>query len=112
MKKIEAIIRPEALEIVKRALSEAGHAGLTVIEVKGHGVQLGLTQHWRGQEYFIDLLPKVMVWLVAKDEDVKTIVDVIIENAASGRIGDGKIFVSPIDEVYRVRTGESGNDAI
>lgn len=112
MKKIEAIIRPESLESVKSALTSAGHAGLTVIEVKGHGVQLGITQHWRGQEYTIDLLPKVMVWLVVKDEDLDMCVDLIIKTAASGRIGDGKIFVSPIEQVYRVRTGETGDDAI
>jgi len=112
MKKIEAIIRPESLEDVKEALSLMGHAGLTVIEVKGHGVQKGITQQWRGQEYTIDLLPKVMVWLVVSEHDVRDVVDVIIKAAQSGRIGDGKIFVSPVEDVYRVRTGERGADAI
>jgi nitrogen regulatory protein P-II 1 len=112
MKKIEAIIRPEALEHVKEALSLMGHAGLTVLEVKGHGVQKGIAQQWRGQEYTIDLLPKVMVWLVVNEQDVRDVVDVIIKAAQSGRIGDGKVFVSPVEDVYRVRTGERGADAI
>lgn len=112
MKKIEAIIRPEALEAVKEALSLTGHAGLTVLEVKGHGVQKGITQQWRGQEYTIDLLPKVMVWLVVGEHEVRDVVDVIIKAAHTGRIGDGKVFVSPVEDVYRVRTGERGADAI
>ncbi|MRS12642.1 MAG: P-II family nitrogen regulator [Actinobacteria bacterium] len=112
MKKIEAIIRPEQLEDVKHALSLTGHAGLSVIEVKGHGIQKGVTQQWRGQEYTIDLLPKVMIWLVVHDHEVRDVVDTIIKTAQTGRIGDGKIFVSPVDEVYRVRTGEQGADAI
>ena len=112
MKKIEAIIRPEQLEDVKHALSLTGHAGLTVIEVKGHGVQKGITQQWRGQEYTIDLLPKVMVWLVVHEHEVRDAVDVIMKAAATGRIGDGKIFVSPVEDVYRVRTGERGSEAI
>lgn len=112
MKKIEAIIRPEALEDVKEALSLTGHAGLTVLEVKGHGVQKGITQQWRGQEYTIDLLPKVMVWLVVGEHEVNDVVEVIIKAAHTGRIGDGKVFVSPVEDVYRVRTGERGGDAI
>lgn len=112
MKKIEAIIRPEALEDVKEALSLTGHAGLTVLEVKGHGVQKGITQQWRGQEYTIDLLPKVMVWLVVSEHEVRDVVDVIIKAAQSDRIGDGKVFVSPVEDVYRIRTGERGIDAI
>lgn len=112
MKKIEAIIRPEALEDVKHELSLAGHAGLTVIDVKGHGVQKGITQQWRGQEYTIDLLPKVMIWLVVRDDDVRDVVETIITAARSGRIGDGKVFVSPVEEIYRVRTGERGVEAI
>jgi len=113
MKKVEAVIKPEALEGVKSALTAAGHAGLTIYEVKGHGVQLGIVQHYRAaEEYRIDLLPKVMVMLVVKDEDVDPVARLIIETAATDRIGDGKIFVSPIEEVYRVRTGETGEDAI
>jgi len=112
MKKIEAIIRPESLEDVKEALSLLGHAGLTVIDVKGHGVQKGITQQWRGQEYTIDLLPKVMVWLVVSEHAVRDAVDVIIKAAQSGRIGDGKVFISPVEDVYRVRTGERCADAI
>ena len=112
MRKIEAIIRPDKLEDVKQALSDTGHAGLTVIEVKGHGIQKGITQQWRGQEYTIDLLPKVMVWLVVHENEVDNAVGAIIGAAQTGRIGDGKIFVSPVDDVYRVRTGERGIDAI
>ena len=112
MKRIEAIVRPEKVEAVKEALVSTGHAGLTVLDVKGHGIQKGITQQWRGQEYTIDLLPKVMVWLVVHDHEVRDAVDVIIKAAQTGRIGDGKIFVSPVDEVYRVRTGESGAEAI
>ena len=112
MKKIEAIIRPERLEAVKHALSLTGHAGLSVIEIKGHGIQKGITQQWRGQEYTIDLLPKVMIWLVVNDHEVTDVVDVIISAAQTGRIGDGKIFVSPVEDAYRVRTGERGTDVI
>ena len=112
MKKIEAIIRPERLEDVKAALSLTGHAGLTVLDVKGHGIQKGITQQWRGQEYTIDLLPKVMVWLVVHDHEVRDAVDVIIKAAQTGRIGDGKIFVSEVIDVMRIRTGETGAAAV
>lgn len=112
MKKIEAIIRPEQLEDVKHALSLTGHAGLSVIEVKGHGVQKGITQQWRGQEYTIDLLPKVMIWLVVHDHEVRDAVDVILKAAQTGRIGDGKIFVTPVEEAVRIRTGERAEEAI
>jgi nitrogen regulatory protein P-II 1 len=108
MKRIEAIVRPERVEEVKTALVSLGHAGLTVSEVKGHGIQKGITQQWRGQEYCIDLLPKVSVMAVVHDHEVTDAVDAISAAARTGRIGDGKIFVSPVEEVIRIRTGEIG----
>jgi len=112
MKRIEAIIRPESLEPVKEALIGLGHAGLTVTEVKGHGIQKGITQHWRGQEYSIDLLPKVSIVAVVNDHEVSDVIESITSAARTDRIGDGKIFVSPIEQVVRIRTGESGTDAL
>jgi len=112
MKRIEAILRPEKLEDVKEALTSAGHAGLTVTEVKGHGIQKGITQHWRGQEYTIDLLPKVSVVAVVNDHEVADVVEAIVAAARTDRIGDGKIFVSSIEQVIRIRTGESGPGAL
>jgi nitrogen regulatory protein P-II 1 len=112
MKRIEAIIRPESLEPVKQALIELGHAGLTVSEVKGHGIQKGITQHWRGQEYSIDLLPKVSIVAVVNDHEVSDTIESIVSAARTDRIGDGKIFVSPVEQVVRIRTGESGTDAL
>jgi nitrogen regulatory protein PII len=112
MKRIEAIIRPERLEAVKESLVALGHAGLTVTEVKGHGIQKGITQQWRGQEYTIDLLPKVSVMAVVNDHEVADVIAAIEKAARTDRIGDGKIFVSPIEQVVRIRTGESGTDAL
>ena len=112
MKRIEAIIRPESLEPVKEALIGLGHAGLTVTEVKGHGIQKGITQHWRGQEYSIDLLPKVSIVAVVNDHEVSDVIESIVSAARTDRIGDGKIFVSPVEQVVRIRTGESGTDAL
>jgi nitrogen regulatory protein P-II 1 len=112
MKRIEAIIRPESLEPVKEALIGLGHAGLTVTEVKGHGIQKGITQHWRGQEYSIDLLPKVSIVAVVNDDEVSGVIESIVSAARTDRIGDGKIFVSPVEQVVRIRTGESGPDAL
>lgn len=112
MKRIEAIVRPERLEDVKEALTSSGHAGLTVTEVKGHGIQKGITQHWRGQEYTIDLLPKVSVVAVVNDHEVGDVIEAVCAAARTDRIGDGKIFVSPIEQVVRIRTGESGVDAL
>jgi len=112
MKKIEAIVRPERLEAVKEALVELGHAGLTVSEVKGHGIQKGITQQWRGQEYSIDLLPKVMVMAVVNDAEVSDAIDAICMAARTEMIGDGKIFVSDVEQTVRIRTGEAGTDAI
>lgn len=112
MKKIEAIVRPERLETVKEALIALGHAGLTVSEVKGHGIQKGITQQWRGQEYSIDLLPKVMIMAVVHDHEVTDVLEAITAAARTGMIGDGKIFVSAVEEVVRIRTGERGTEAV
>jgi nitrogen regulatory protein P-II 1 len=112
MKKVEAIFRPEKLESVKDALVTLGHAGLTVFEVKGHGIQKGITQQWRGQEYSIDLLPKILVMAVVHDHEVQDVVDSISAIARTGMIGDGKIFISPVEEVVRIRTGEIGAEAV
>lgn len=112
MKKIEAIVRPERLEAVKQALIGLGHAGLTVSEVKGHGIQKGITQQWRGQEYSIDLLPKVMIMAVVHDHEVADVLAAISEAARTGMIGDGKIFVSSVEDIVRIRTGETGTEAV
>jgi nitrogen regulatory protein P-II 1 len=112
MKRIEAIVRPESLEAVKEALASLGHAGLTVTEVKGHGIQKGLTQQWRGEEYHVDLLPKISIMAVVHDHEVHDVVDSIVKVARTDRIGDGKIFVSPVEQVIRVRTGETGPEAL
>ena len=112
MKKIEAIIRSERLEIVRKALEELGYPGMTVSEVKGHGKQKGITQQWRGQEYKVDLLPKLKIEIVILDEDVAKTLNAIVRSARTGEIGDGKIFVLPVDNAVRVRTGEEGENAI
>jgi len=112
MKKLEAIVRPDRLEAVKEALVGLGHAGLTVYEVKGHGVQKGIVQQWRGEEYTIDLLPKVSVMAVVHDHEVSDAIDAIVKAARTDKIGDGKIFVSPVEQSIRIRTGESGPEAL
>jgi nitrogen regulatory protein P-II 1 len=112
MKKIEAIIRPERLDHVKLAIEEKGYVGLTVTEVKGRGRQKGITQQWRGREYRVDMLPKVKVELVVNASDAKDVVNTIVEAAKTGNVGDGKIFVYPVEDVVRVRTGESGKKAL
>lgn len=112
MKKIEAIIRQEKLEPVKFALEENGVAGMTVTEVSGRGAQKGITLQWRAGEYRIDLLPKIKLEVVVDDKDCNTIVATICRVARSGKIGDGKIFVLPVENVVRVRTGEEGNQVI
>jgi len=112
MKKIEAVIRPERFPRVRAALEELGYPGMTVTEVKGHGKQKGLRQQWRGREYVVELLPKVKLEMVVLDEDAPRIVRAIVRNARTGKIGDGKIFVLPVEDAVRVRTGEGGDNAI
>jgi nitrogen regulatory protein P-II 1 len=112
MKKIEAIIQPFRLEPVKEALHAISVKGMTVTEVKGFGTQKGIREVYRGMEYQVDFLPKVKVEVVASDDKVQTVIETIINNARTGRIGDGKIFIYPIAEVIRIRTGESGDDAV
>ena len=112
MKKIEAIIKPFKLDEVKEALQEAGIQGITVFEAKGFGRQKGHTELYRGAEYVVDFLPKVKVEVVLEDSMVERAVEAIQQAAHTGRIGDGKIFITGIDEVIRIRTGERGPDAI
>lgn len=112
MKKIEAIIKPFKLDEVKDALNEMGIQGMTVTEVKGFGRQKGHVELYRGAEYDIAFIPKVKIEVVAADETAGKVVNIIMEKAKTGKIGDGKIFVSGLDEVIRIRTGESGNSAI
>ena len=112
MKKIEAVIKPFKLDDVREALTEIGISGMTVSEVKGFGRQKGHTEIYRGAEYAVDFLPKVKVELVLADEDVERASDIIVETARSGKIGDGKIFVLPVEEVIRIRTGERAEAAI
>ncbi len=112
MKKVEAILRPERLEDVRGALDSLERAGMTVIEVKGHGIQGGLTQHWRGEEYHVSLVPKVMVMTVVHDHEVQEAVETILSAARTGVMGDGKIFVTPVEQAIRIRTGESGPQAV
>jgi nitrogen regulatory protein P-II 1 len=112
MKKIEAIIQPFRLEPVKEALHAISVQGMTVTEVKGFGVQKGIREVYRGMEYQVDFLPKVKIEVVAQDDKAKSIVDAIVDKARTGRIGDGKIFVYPVAEVIRIRTGETGNEAV
>jgi len=112
MRKIEAIIRPMKLEDVKTALSDAGFVSITVTEVKGRGQQKGLVQQWRGREYCVDLLPKTRIEIVLLAQDVDRVIEIIQGAAATGNIGDGKIFVSPIETAMRIRTGETNKDAL
>ena len=112
MKRIDAIIRPERLQAVKAALEELGYGGMTISEVKGHGVQKGIMEQWRGRPYRVEFLSKLWLLLVVDDEHSEKVITTILENAATGEIGDGKIFVSTVDDVIRVRTGERGEAAI
>ncbi|EKE77741.1 MULTISPECIES: P-II family nitrogen regulator [Oceanibaculum] len=112
MKKVEAIIKPFKLDEVKEALHEVGIQGITVTEAKGFGRQKGHTELYRGAEYVVDFLPKVKIEIVMEDSMVERAVEAIQQAAQTGRIGDGKIFVSTIDEVIRIRTGERGADAV
>ncbi len=112
MKKVEAIVKPFKLDEVREALSEVGISGLTVTEVKGFGRQKGHTELYRGAEYVVDFLPKIKVEVVVSDEMVEQAVEAVIKAARTGKIGDGKIFVTSVEQVVRIRTGETGNNAI
>ena len=112
MKKIEAIVKPFKLDEVREALSEVGITGLTVTEVKGFGRQKGHTELYRGAEYVVDFLPKVKVEVVVKTEDVERCVDAIVRAARTGKIGDGKIFITSVERVVRIRTGEEDEAAV
>ena len=112
MKKVEAIIKPFKLDEVKEALQEAGIQGLSVIEVKGFGRQKGHTELYRGAEYVVDFLPKVKIEMVLPDELVEAAIEAIVSAARTEKIGDGKIFVSPVEQAIRIRTGETGDDAV
>ena len=112
MKMVEAIVKPFKLEEVKESLTKAGVQGMTVEEVKGFGRQKGHTELYRGAEYSVDFLPKVKIEILVPDEKAASVVELITESARTGKIGDGKIFVTSIDEVVRIRTGEKGEDAI
>ena len=112
MKMVEAIVKPFKLEEVKGALTKVGIQGMTTAEVKGFGRQKGHTELYRGAEYTVDFLPKVKIQILVPDDKVAEIIEVITESARTGKIGDGKIFVTPVEEVVRIRTGEKGPDAI
>lgn len=112
MKKIEAIIKPFKLDEVKEALQEIGIQGLSVVEVKGFGRQKGHTELYRGAEYVVDFLPKVKLEVVLSDEQLDDSIDAILKTARTGKIGDGKIFVTTVEQAIRIRTGEAGDDAL
>ena len=112
MKKVECIIRPHLLDAVKSALQEAGVVGMTAVEVKGFGRQKGHTETYRGTEYKVDFLPKVKVEVAVPDELVEKVVDAVMHTARTGKFGDGKIFISTIEDVVRIRTGEHGEAAL
>ncbi|MCS7052509.1 MAG: P-II family nitrogen regulator [Ignavibacterium sp.] len=112
MKKIEAIIRPFKLDEVKEALIDFGIKGMTITEVRGYGRQRGHTETFRGNEYHIEFIPKIKIELVVEDSKLDKVIDIIVKTAKTGQVGDGKIFVSEISEVIRIRTEESGPDAL
>jgi len=112
MKKIEAIIRPEKLDEVKKALEKEGFPSMNVTEIRGRGRQKGARLTWRGTEYLMELVPKTKLDLVVRDEDAKKVVTILRKSAYTGEIGDGKIFVLPVEEAIRVRTGEEGEEAL
>lgn len=112
MKKLECIVRPHKLEDVKVALHDLGILGMTVSDVRGVGRQKGHTEHYRGSEYTVDFLPKVKIEVVVSDEQLRQAIEVITRSAKTGKFGDGKIFVFPVEEVVRIRTGEVGANAI
>jgi Nitrogen regulatory protein PII len=112
MKKIEAIIRPEKLDEVLKAIESTGYSGVMITEIKGHGKQKGIVQQWRGSQYRVTLLTKVKIEIVAKNKDVEKIRSAVASAAKTGEIGDGKIFVYDISDAYKIRTGETGDEAI
>jgi len=112
MKKLEAIVRPHLLEAVKNALQEVGIVGMTVTEVKGFGRQKGHTETYRGSEYKVEFLPKIKIEIALGDELVEQAVDAVLKTAKTGKFGDGKVFVSPLEDVVRIRTGERGEAAL
>ena len=112
MKKIEAIIRPEKLDDVRIALERSGYPGLTITEVEGHGLQKGVVQQWRGEEYRVDILPKIKLEIVVGNDEAETIVQAILESAYTGGVGDGKVFVVDVAEAVRIRTRERGQRAL
>ena len=112
MKKIEAVIRPDSLDNVMAALEQKGYPGIMVTEIEGHGKQKGVSQQWRGQEYKVDLLPKVKIEVVVGDKEAEDIISTISKVTKTGKIGDGKVFVTNISEAVRIRTGERGDSAL
>lgn len=112
MQKIEAIIRPDKLQVVKAALEDLAHGGMTLTEVRGHGVQRGVTEQWRGRTFAVEYLTKIKVEMVVKDADVDPVISRIVEAARTGEVGDGKIFVTPVARAIRIRTGEQDDSAL
>jgi len=112
MKKIEAILRPEKLSKVKEALENLGYPGMSIIRIEGHGRQKGKVEQFRGREFRVEFLPKIKIEIVARDQDVEHITRTIIEAAKTGEIGNGKIFISPLENTLRIRTGEQGEQAL
>ncbi len=112
MKKIEAVIKPFKLDDVKEALNSIGVQGMTIVEVKGYGRQKGHKEVYRGAEYVVDFIPKIKIELVVASDQVEKVTEAILSSAHTGKLGDGKIFILPVEEAIRVRTGEKGNDAI
>jgi len=112
MKRIEVIIKPFKLDDVKEALTEIGITGMTVSDVKGYGRQQGHSELYRGAEYVVDFIPKIKIEMVVSKENVESVVEALIQSARTGKIGDGKIFVSSVEEAIRIRTGETSNDAL
>ena len=112
MKKIEAIVRPEKVDDVRKAVEAVGYPGITITEAEGHGKQKGVVQQWRGEPYRVEFLPKVKIEIVVSDADSERIIQAIIKAAKTGSVGDGKIFVSDVRDVVRIRTGERGEAAL
>ena len=112
MKKLEAIIRPEKVDEVRKALEKAGYPGVTISEVEGHGKQKGVTRQWRGESYKVDLLPKVKLEIVVSDKDAERLIGAVASAAKTGAVGDGKLFISEVKDALRIRTGERGEEAL